>query len=619
MRKVSFREKLRYAFDNFMGKGTVALIGMLFLITMVVVVITGVVSCVVRPDSGAGNMIWVSLMHALDAGTLAGDDTSGLGYLALMTVVTVCGIFVTSILIGIISTGFEEKLNSLRKGFSRVIESRHTVIIGFNDSIYTIISELAEANANQKRACILVVGEEEKEVMEEKIRSHIQDFKTTRVICRSGRATESSLLEMSSVETARSIIVNEEDDYKVIRTLLALVAYLKQKDAFDNSAYITTIIHDMENLEAARIAGEGKAEVIFFKNMIARVIANTCRQPGLSTVLTEMFGFDGDEFYFEEFPVLTGKKFGDVLGMFQKSVVVGLLKEGRPLLNPDMDTVIEEGDQIIHLAADDGVSVPQEIKTPVDISRLLIKERMTEEQKDSYDLLILGQNDVLPLILEELNDFLDQESCITIACDVLPEGAEELWGNKKYRVQILETPIYEKRVLEELLQKDTENLLLLSDSNCEKEDADARILLLLLQIRAISAKNGWEFAITSEMNSVENQKLMQVANVNDFVVGSSITNLIIAQVSENRHLAEFFEIMLTSEGSELYMKRASSYFVTGVEVSFYEVTEAVKQKSEIAMGYKKKVNGEWKIVVNPDKAKKILFHEDDYLIVVAEE
>ena len=180
MKKVSFRERLRYAFDNFMGKGTVALIGMLFLITAIVVVITGVLSCIGNSDASTGNQIWMSLMHALDAGTLAGDETSDIGFVILMTIVTICGIFVTSILIGIISSAFEEKLNSLRKGFSRVIEENHTVIIGFNDSIYTVMTELIEANSNHKNACILVIGQEEKEVMDEEIQNHIEDFKTDR-------------------------------------------------------------------------------------------------------------------------------------------------------------------------------------------------------------------------------------------------------------------------------------------------------------------------------------------------------------------------------------------------------------------------------------------------------
>jgi hypothetical protein len=147
----SLKAKFSYLFDNIMSKGTAALVMLLFFITALVVVLAGVTGSFIKKDLSAGVTIWQSLMHALDAGTLAGDDTGNAGFLLLMSAVTVCGIFVTSILIGIISTGFEQKLYALRRGTSKVIETNHTVIIGFNDGIYTILSELIEASDNQKK------------------------------------------------------------------------------------------------------------------------------------------------------------------------------------------------------------------------------------------------------------------------------------------------------------------------------------------------------------------------------------------------------------------------------------------------------------------------------------
>lgn len=616
MKKPSFREKLRYAFDNYMGRGTIALIGMLFLITAVVVVLAGCLSSLGRTDATTGNLIWQSLMHAIDAGTLAGDDTARTGSIVLMSIVTICGIFVTSILIGIISSGFEEKLNSLRKGFSRVIESDHSVIIGFNDSVYSLISELIEANANHKNGRILVIGTEDKEVMDEAIRNHISDFKTTKVICRSGNPFHAAVLEMASVETARSILINMDDDFSIIKTILSVVAYLKSKNAFGNAAYITTILHDAGNLEAARIAGEGKAEIIYFKDMIARVIANTCRQPGLSSVLTEIFGFAGDEFYYEEFPALTGRRFGDVLNLFACSTVVGIFRDGEALVNPPMDTVIAAGDRIIHLAADDGVSKPAAAAPAVQLDGK--RADAPFEADSAFDLLILGHNDSLPLLLRELDDFSAGNSHITIACESLPANSAAWQQFDRLSVQTHAADIYDRAVLEELLRDGPRNILLLSDSESDTE-ADSRSVLLLLQIRAIAAAWGREFNITSEMRSVDNQKLLQVANVNDFVVGSSITNLMLTQISENRGLTGFFTTLLTAEGSELYMKSIRKYTKPHIALTFYELTELAKEQNEVFLGYKKKVDGKIQVFVNPEKSGSVTFDEDDCLIVVAED
>ena len=354
MKKRTWREKIQYQFDNIMSKGTIALIGLLFGITMIVVGLAGIVAVIFGADGGLGSQIWASAMHVLDAGTLTADTLDSIPYVIIMSVVTLCGLFVTSILIGIITTGFESRLKELRKGKSIVLEERHTVIIGFNDNVYTLLNELIEANSNHKNQCIVVVGTQEKEEMEEAIASRISDFKTSHIICRSGSLSEAHILERCSVERSRSVIINVYDDAEVIKIILSVSAYLKDKELVVKDLFMTAAIEDEQNVEAARIAGEGRAEIIHANDAISRIIAHTCRQPGLSNVLVELFDYDGDELYFEEIPQLYGKTLHETLNLFPKAVVFGIRKEDGPHLNPPMDTVLEEGDLIILLEDDDG-------------------------------------------------------------------------------------------------------------------------------------------------------------------------------------------------------------------------------------------------------------------------
>lgn len=614
--KPKFWDRVRYQFDNLMSKGTIALVEVLFIITAIVVVIAGVLGALANADLATGQSIWLSLMHAIDAGTLAGDNTSNVWYVILMSLVTICGIFITSILIGIISTGFESKLNDLRKGTSKVIETGHTVVIGFNDSIYTILSELIEAGSNQKKNCIVVVGDEEKEVMEERIKGNIKDFKTTRVICKSGRVTESYLLERAALENSKSIIINEDDDFSVIKIILASLNYLKSKNAFDSDLHITSMIHDKANLDAAKIAGEGKAEILFFEDAISRIIAHTCRQPGLSMVLTEFFDFGGDEFYFENFPELEGRTFGEVLNLFETSTVIGLQKDGLVMMNPPMHTKISSNDYIIHLAEDDDTSKPNLQTLKLDLS--VMAESNNEVTESKRPLLILGYNNFMPDILAELDNYIEPGTEITVANTEFPDDIESKIYNN-ISVVLKQCDIYRRSELEELIADSTEDILLLSDLKNDMESADAKTLLLLIQLRDIESKWKREFNITSEMCSVSNQKLAKVANVDDFVVGSTITNLIITQVSENRKLALLFEDLLDADGSELYMKKATRYVKTGVETDFYTITEIAKKRNEIAVGYKKVTEDGIHVVTNPKKSEKISFQDEDYLIVIAED
>ncbi len=612
--KPGFKEKAGYLFDNIMSKGTIALIIMLFLITAVVVVIAGIVGVFINSDLTPGVSIWLSTMHAIDAGTLAGDDTKNIGYVIVMTLVTICGIFVTSILIGIISTGFEQKLYDLRKGNSKVLESKHTVIIGFNDGIYTILKELIEAGANQKKNCIVVLGEQPKEEMEELIKGHIGDWKTTRIICKSDTLTESFLLERASLETAKSIIINLEDDFSIIKEILAVVNYLKTKGADNKGLHITTMIHDKENIDAAKIAGEGKAEILFFQDALSRIIAHTCRQPGLSLVLTEFFDFGGDEFYFEQFPELAGHTFGEILNWFGESTVVGLEQGGKVLLNPSMNTVLGEKDSIIHLAEDDDTSKPNSKTPKIDLS---IENKGKSKEIEDNHLLVLGYNHYLPDILTELDNYAKKGTIILIAGPEIPvELAQTPYAN--IELAIKECNIYNRGILEELVQEEIENILLLSDFEASVEESDSKTLLLLIQLRDIEKKLNCDFNMTSEMRSVSNQALAQVANVNDFVVGSTITNLMITQVSENRKLSLLFEDLLDADGSEVYMKKAGEYIKLGIETDFYTITEIARQRNEIAVGYKKATQEGNDIVTNPKKADKVTFEKEDYLIVISE-
>jgi hypothetical protein len=109
------------------------------------------------------------------------------------------------------------------------------------------------------------LGEESKEVMEDKIKGYIKDFQTTRIICKSGAATESFMLERASLETCRSIIINKDNDYDVIKAILAAVNYLKSKNADGGDIHITSMINHRENLDAAKNCRRGHGRGAVFQ------------------------------------------------------------------------------------------------------------------------------------------------------------------------------------------------------------------------------------------------------------------------------------------------------------------------------------------------------------------
>src|SRR5690606_35524860 len=143
-------------FDNWMVKGTIALITLLGIATVVLVlVVFGLVQLFTLFDAYPNNdsaidpldTMWGNLMRALDPGTMGGD-TGGL-FRILMLVITIGGLIIVASLIGIISGAFDGKVEELRKGRSKVLESDHTLILGWNAKVFPIISEIVTANESR--------------------------------------------------------------------------------------------------------------------------------------------------------------------------------------------------------------------------------------------------------------------------------------------------------------------------------------------------------------------------------------------------------------------------------------------------------------------------------------
>merc|ERR1719375_257925 len=65
-------------------------------------------------------------------------------------------------------------------------------------------------------------------------------------------------------------------------------------------------------------------------------------------------GFEGSEFYFEEWPELIGKSFFEITCRFDEAVPLGIMaaSDGKLHINPENDHRVCEGDKILVLAED---------------------------------------------------------------------------------------------------------------------------------------------------------------------------------------------------------------------------------------------------------------------------
>ena len=178
MNKPRLSERFRYWFDGYMSRGTIALVGLLAAATFVFVLVIGTIVALIPALFPAddqkysfGESLWASLMRTLDPGTMGGDQ--GPGFRAAMLIVTIGGLIVVASLIGIISGAFDAKVEELRKGRSRVLETEHTVILGWSQKVFPIISEIVIANESNGKSAIVVLAERDKVEMEDEIRARM--------------------------------------------------------------------------------------------------------------------------------------------------------------------------------------------------------------------------------------------------------------------------------------------------------------------------------------------------------------------------------------------------------------------------------------------------------------
>ncbi|HCM96885.1 MAG: hypothetical protein A2X25_05500 [Chloroflexi bacterium GWB2_49_20] len=630
----SLGARLKYRFDNFMSRGTLALVSGLGLLSLVIIFLAGVVislgGLILAPAGSTqglsfGEAAWESLMRTLDAGTMGADE--GWGFRFAMLVVTIGGVLIVSTLIGVLTAGVESKLEQLRKGRSHVLESGHTLILGWSTQVFTILSELMEANLNQKKARIVILADRDKIEMEEEIKDRVTIRGYTRVICRSGLPIDLGDIEIGSPHTARSIIIlppeSSDPDSHVIKSVLAITNNPKRHP---QPYHIVTQVHNPDNMEVIKLlSGRDHVQAVQTGDLIARLTAQTSRQSGLSVVYTELLNFGGDEIYFYDASALAGKTYGETLLAFEDSAVMGLLRpDGSTLLNPAMDSLIQTGDQVFGLSQDDDTLRSSGLTAyPVDES--LLQPSRPASQPIPERTLILGWNECVSTMLRELDHYVPAGSRVDLVTSLDARLAFETCCQnlKNQKASFFQADPTHRKVLNELNVAEYDHVIVLSEAGLDVQEADARTLVTLLHLRDLAERDATPFSIVSEMLDLRNRQLAEVTHVDDFIISEHLVSLMMSQLSENPKLHTIFTDIFDPDGSEIYLKPVGNYVRSGVPVNFYTLVEAARRRNETAIGYRlAHQSGDpaasYGVHTNPKKSSLVTFSPEDKLIVLAE-
>ncbi|NGO78326.1 hypothetical protein G6045_22070 [Streptomyces sp. YC504] len=634
----SHRARLRYWFDNTMSRGTPALIGWLSAICLVIVIPVSVL--LVWADKNTpttlGNQlvsVWQNTAETFNLGGAVGTPA----FVAFSVILALVALFFASTLVGLITSGVNRKIMDLRKGRSLVLEKQHTVLLGWSDQVFPIVSELVEANSNLRRSAVVILADKDKVEMEDEIHTKVPDTGTTKVICRTGSPMDPTDIGLVNPHDARSIIVltpaaespagpracacEDGGDAEVVKTLLAVTQSPQRRE---QPYHIVAAVSCGHNLEATRLAGGAEACVASIDDISARLIVQTSRQPGLSVIYLDLLNYAGDEFYMSAEPTLVGRSYGEALLAYDTSSPVGLLRgaDGAIALNPAPDTVIAEGDRIIAVSRDDNTVVVSDFPYEID-EAAIVSPRPREEQPES--VLVLGWNRRAVTIITQLDTYVTAGSRL----HVVARGDEAKIAVEAVREQLRNLDASCERgditrpgTLKSLDIGGYDHVIVLGYDDIDSAQADNQTLVTLLHLRDLENTLGRELPVVTEMTDDRNRALAPISESDDFIVSDKVISLLMTQVSENRHLARVFDDLFAAEGCEIYLKPAGDYVALQHDVDFYTVVESARRQGHSAIGYRRQSEAalppSFGIRLNPDKKQRLSFAAGDSVIVVAQ-
>lgn len=651
--QASKQEQLRYKLDTFLAKGSRALFVALTVAFFVALLAIGVVRFFFwgvdwmlhdEVTKSLSQGIWFTWLQLTDPGNMAQDNETFFVYKFTAVISGMTGVVIFSALIAFLTTTLDQAIDDLKKGHSRVLETGHTLIVGWGPRVPEILRELVEANESEDDPVAVILAEEQKEYMDEHLREIWTDRRNLRLVTRSGPTAGLGMLVKVSAEHASSAIVlatcgeaaNKEDklssDAKVIKTVLAIIAHVG--DAADIN--IVAEIFDERNRAVVKDIAPDRISVIDSNEILAKIMVQTSRTSGLPVVYAELLSFEGCEMYFHN-DEWNGITFGALQFHFPDGVPIGIRKSGGSIeMRTDPGYVMADEDEIVIIANDD--STIEFTSEPVMKPKEMPLKNMRIEPA-AERMLILGWSTKVEILISEYSDYVLEGSEVHV---MLPSASDDI----KSLVEGLNSKLANANVTlihkdpmssEELATADpfSYNVVVILKQNTSEDAApermDSETIIVLLHLRKLlrmARADGRVVAtkLITEVLDSSNQELISRAGVNDFIVSNRMVSMMFAQISKAPDIQDVYNDLFQEDGSEIYVKPAWIYFdELPVTCRFGDLMHHVRGRdTEICIGYKisaleADADENFGVKLIPVKHSMVTLGPDDGLVVVAED
>ncbi|KAH9751039.1 putative ion channel protein POLLUX [Citrus sinensis] len=652
--EVPLKKRVAYSVDVCFSVYPYAKLLALLFATIFLIIFGGLALYAVS-DSSFAEALWLSWTFVADSGNHA--DRVGTGPRIVSVSISSGGMLIFAMMLGLVSDAISEKVDSLRKGKSEVIEKNHILILGWSDKLGSLLKQLAVANKSIGGGVIVVLAERDKEEMEMDIAKLEFDFMGTSVICRSGSPLILADLKKVSVSKARAIIVlasDENADQSDARALRVVLSLTGVKEGL--RGHVVVEMSDLDNEPLVKLVGGELIETVVAHDVIGRLMIQCALQPGLAQIWEDILGFENAEFYIKRWPQLDDLRFEEVVISFPDAIPCGIkvaAEGGKIILNPDDNYVLKEGDEVLVIAEDDDTYAPGPLPEVV-CKRSFLK--IPDPPKYPEKILFCGWRRDIDDMIMVLEAFLAPGSELWMLNEVpekerekkLTDGGLDISGLMNIKLVHREGNAVIRRHLESLPLEtfDSDKPLKALDESLEDSivHSDSRSLATLLLIRDIQSKrlpyrdtkptslrlsgfshSSWiremqqasdKSIIISEILDSRTRNLVSVSRISDYVLSNELVSMALAMVAEDKQINRVLEELFAEEGNEMCIKPAEFYLFDQEEISFFDIMIRGRQRQEIVIGYRL-ANTERAIINPSQKSEPRKWSLDDVFVVIS--
>lgn len=672
-RKASMKERATYALDSFFTVEPWGKAAILF----------GIVGCMTVLGGAAYS--WTCRERFMDAAWTAWAfiadpakhlDEETLGRRLVATPLSLGGMLFFALLIGIVSDDISGRVDELKKGKARVLETNHTLVIGWTRKTSHLVKELAVANEfRQQKRSIVVMGHEEKETMDDALLevAPLHEREGVKIVTRKGSPMALEDLRRCAADTAHSIVVlspsdvsHDEADARVLQvcTVLANIGELKadvvaEFASPDNIGILRSMDKTLLDKPSERATawnrhaaarnksplarqGHGKLPAVVSRrrmvpvaagDTVLRLLVERALQPGTAAVSSELLHFEGSEFRFGAWPELSGAMFRDACFRFEQAVPCGIWQKDdrgsgfHTWINPPPETVIQEGDKLLLISADHSSSKLGPSHAPPETS---LPQGRASRTKPVRNILICEWRDDVLDVIRLLDSNLGRGSQVTILATEWPDSQKARVRRASQAVRNVDISTEEgdptsRSVLEGLPLEEFDCVILLTREETAERLASGNgggadnASTSALYIRHIQTSRGRRDAtIVAELASGPKDALAAVQRnwLDDSILPEQLQALVLAQVAEDIEVGGVLGEIVSEEGSKILLRDIDTVAAPGEVLSFWELQARVLQDRELMIAHKCEANGgQWEL--NPsNKSERLRWGPKDQIIVL---